>query len=225
MKMLNDFFAKMKECLIQGPLLVWYLDGFGYRMYEYARDAGCIPYITGTFSVSPVSSVSPSLTNPALATILTGMLPQEHGVTDRSVRKLTYPTIFDVASVSAAWLEGDSVLLKTSFRPKLHTDCDGEGCDAGICRSVQYEIAAKTEFIFAHLHQIDDCGHTCGPYDGRTLHQLQETDSRMARISKDFSGNMLIISDHGMHAGAGGGEHGTDCEEDMLAVWGEYHWR
>ena len=42
----------------------------------------------------------------------------------------------------------------------------------------------------------------------------------MARICENFSGHMLLISDHGMHAEAGGGEHGTDCEEDMLAVWG-----
>ena len=49
---------------MKGRLLVWYLDGFGYRMYEYAKDAGCIPCIAGAFDVSPVSSVSPPLTAP-----------------------------------------------------------------------------------------------------------------------------------------------------------------
>ncbi len=221
MRMLNEFSGKMKNCLMKGPLIVWYLDGFGYRMYEYAKDAGCIPYIAGAFDVSPVSSVSPPLTAPALATMLTGLLPQEHGVTDRSVRKLAYPTIFDEISGTAAWLEGDSVILKTPFRPRLHTDQNGEGCDSWICRSVEREIAAGTEFIFAHLHQIDDCGHTYGPYGVGTLHQIKETDSRMARICGNFSGHMLLISDHGMHEEADGGEHGTDCEEDMLAIWGE----
>ena len=43
----------------------------------------------------------------------------------------------------------------------------------------------------------------------------------MARICENFSGHMLLISDHGMHAEAGGGEHRTDYEEGYaLAVWG-----
>lgn len=221
MRMLNEFSGKMKNCLMKGPLIVWYLDGFGYRMYEYAKDAGCIPYIAGAFDVSPVSSVSPPLTAPALATMLTGLLPQKHGVTDRSVRKLAYPTIFDEISGTAAWLEGDSVILKTPFRPRLHTDRDGRGCDSWICRSVEREIAAGTEFIFAHLHQIDDCGHMYGPYDEKTLRQIRQTDVWVGDISRKVDGNVLIISDHGMHEEADGGEHGTDCEEDMLAIWGE----
>lgn len=222
MKRLNEFFGKMQNCLTERPLLVWYLDGFGYRMYEHAGNSGCIPHLSSAFDIAMVSSVTPPLTNPAMATMLTGMLPQEHGVTDRRVRRLVHPTIFDVCPVSAAWLEGDSVLLKTSVRPQLHTDRDGQGCDTWICRSVQREIARGTSFIFAHLHQIDDCGHNFGPYDGRTLRQLKETDGKIAEINQTFPGRILLISDHGMHEEHGGGEHGTECEEDMLAVWGEY---
>lgn len=222
MKMLAEFFGRMAECLESGPLLVWYLDGLGYRMYEQARRAGYMSQIDACFQVSPVSSVYPPLTNPALATMLTGLQPEEHGVCDRSVRRLDKPTIFEQVTSSFAWLEGDSVIIKTQSRPKLHTDRDGQGCDEWICKSAQQELDKGTRFIFAHLHQIDDCGHTYGPYARQTLRQMEKTDRMISEISAAFPGKVLLISDHGMHVQEGKGSHGMDCEEDMLAIWGEY---
>lgn len=222
MKMLNEFFGRMMDCLESGPLLVWYLDGLGYRMYEQARKLGYTPQIDARFQIFPVGSVYPPLTNPALATMLTGLLPEVHGVYDRSVRRLDKPTIFEQVTSSFAWLEGDSVIIKTKSRPKLHTDRDGQGCDKWICQSAQQELDQGTRFIFAHLHQIDDCGHAYGPYAGQTLLQIAKTDRMISGISAAFPGKVLLISDHGLHPQEGKGSHGTDCEEDMLAIWGEY---
>ena len=85
---------------------------------------------------------------------------------------------------------------------------------------MEREIAAGTEFIFAHLHQIDDCGHTYGPYGCQDITSDKRDGQQVwPRICENFSGHMLLISDHGMHAEAGGRELGR-TEEDMLAVWG-----
>ena len=154
---------------MKGRLLVWYLDGFGYRMYEYAKDAGCLTYIAGAFDVSPVSSVSPPLTAPALATMLTGLLPQEHGVTDRSVRKLhILQSLMRYRERRRGW-RGQRNPEKPHFAPDSIRIRMERDVIHGSCRSVEREIAAGTGFILRICIRSTTVVILYGPYGARTI--------------------------------------------------------
>ena len=123
MRQLKDFYNEMRRCLAKAPLFVLYLDGFGY--YEYARKKGVIPCMEEHFLIEPVCSVKPPVTNPAMATILTGRLPKQHLITDRRGHVPAVPTIFGEWKEQAVCLEGDSVIIRTEILPRLHTARQG----------------------------------------------------------------------------------------------------
>lgn len=63
------------------------------------------------------------------------------------------------------------------------------------------------------------------------MEKLKETDGYIEALSGIFKGEILLISDHGVHETGDGGTHGENpCSngvysyniEDMLAVWGEH---
>ena len=135
MRQLKDFYNEMRRCLAKAPLFVLYLDGFGYYMYEYARKKGVIPCMEEHFLIEPVCSVKPPVTNPAMATILTGRLPKQHLITDRRGHVPAVPTIFGEWIEQAVCLEGDSVIIRTEILPRLDTARQGKSADEWIFQS------------------------------------------------------------------------------------------
>lgn len=223
MKQISAFYGRMKGCLGKAPLFVCYLDGLGYGMYQNACKQGYLPFISSHFQVEPMLTVTPPITNPAMATMLTGVLPEVHGIKSRKDRILHSETIFaGLKECEVAFLEGDTVIIKTEIRPILHTAAQGRGCDYWIAKDCHQAICEEVPFIFAHFHEIDDCAHTYGPYSVQTLQQLKEIDIVIGRLSEVFEGTFLLVSDHGLHEdGQGQGTHGDGCQEDYVAVWGE----
>ncbi|MDO4338448.1 MAG: alkaline phosphatase family protein [Eubacteriales bacterium] len=225
-KAMADCYAYMKEKLKHGKLCVLYLDGLGYRMYEEGKRRGALAYIQSAFSVEPLLSVEPPVTNPNMATMLTGRPPEEHGIQSRRDKIPNCPTIFADAVLSsisgnAVLLEGDSSIIKTELHPILHTGREGKGTDYWIYRSVLKEIEKGAGFIFAHFHEIDDCAHTYGTTSEETMKKIQELDSYVKEIDGCWNGAILLISDHGLHDTETGGTHGDGCQEDRIAIWGE----
>lgn len=229
---LQEFAPCVREKLRHGKVLVCYLDGLGYHMYKNAADNGFIPFISRNFSVIPVRTVEPPVTNPAMATMITGELPGVHGVYSRKDREVMVPTLFAGRSAeNTAFLEGDTRILKTELSPRLHAAAKGKGCDHWICRDACRAVLEGKEFIFAHFHEIDDAAHAEGPVSLACMEKLRETDAYIEELSGIFSGEILLISDHGIHETEDGGDHGENpcCDaanpydmEDMLAVWGEH---
>lgn len=221
MKQLKSFYEEMRRCLRETPLFVIYLDGMGYSMYESAADAGKIPQIASAFQVDPVRTVIPPVTHPALATILTGCLPEEHKILNRNCHVPAVPTIFKDWKKNAAYLEGDSVIIRTELPPRLHTKREGLETDEWIFQSVLAEIGKGTYFILAHFHGIDDAAHLYGPYGEKTLEEIERKDEMTGEIVRRFQGQVLLISDHGLHESSESGDHGWNCPEDMTAIWGK----
>lgn len=232
-KRLEDFAPFVKQRLEMGPVMVCYLDGLGYCMYKKALQNGRIPFMESHFQVVPVKTVYPPVTNPAMATILTGVSPKIHGVRSRKDRMLRTSTIFKGRNrENTAFLEGDTRILSTELSPILHTARQEKGCDYWIFRSAKQAVQERTELIFAHFHEIDDAAHMFGPYGKETMEKLEETDGYIRELSENYLGTFLLISDHGVHQEENGGSHGEwkntadsskeagKREEDMLAVWG-----
>lgn len=226
---LAEFAPAVKRALAGSPVLICYLDGLGYFMYQKAFLEGKVPFLKEHFRVLPVRSVEPPVTNPAMATMLTGVLPKEHGVLSRRDRELSVPTFFAGRTrENTAFLEGDTRILKTELPPKLHAAGRGEGCDSLIFSDAMKAVEDGKELIFAHFHEIDDMAHTYGPYGDETMEQITRADEYIRQLSERFSGTFLLISDHGIHSWGTGGGHGTlegrepgdYYPEDLLAIWG-----
>ena len=74
---LQEFAPRVREKLTHGKVMVCYLDGLGYRMYKNAADNGSVPFISRNFSVLPVRTVEPPVTNPAMATTITAVCARD----------------------------------------------------------------------------------------------------------------------------------------------------
>lgn len=221
MRQMTEFYCALKNSLNEQDTLVCYLDGLGYWMYQKALQEGTVPFIQKHFCIEPVCTVHPSLTNPGMATMITGKQPKIHGITSRKDRKLKVKTIFSEFKEVCVFLEGDTQILLTEVKPFLHTQKEGKTGDYWIFQDTLKAIYHGTHFIFAHFHEIDDAAHEHGPYSPAAMSQIQRMDEWIRELSNRFYGNIFLISDHGMHEEGKGGSHGTQCEEDMLAVWGE----
>lgn len=225
MKHLVEFYHLMDEIRKKGSLLVCYLDGFGYYMYERALQGGFCPFIQENFTIEPIKTVEPPVTNPSMATMITGVMPDVHGVHSRKERILKVPSIFAKDLGKVAFIEGDSVILKTEIRPLLNPGDNDHSSDYYVyCKTLE-AIQKGCDFIFSHFHGIDDCAHDHGPYDVSTLEKVREVDSYLKEMKKTFDGNILLVSDHGIHLEGNEGTHGvkvngTYLKEDMTAILG-----
>ncbi len=210
----GDAYYDMEYYLEKGEdILVIFLDGFNYNTYETALAEGIIPNI-GSGEVHKSFSVHTSVTNAGFASMITGQTPDVNGVHSRDERAFMCRSIFGVASelgVSIAFLEGDAQILDTEISPKLHVNGDLE-----ILESVQEAVDDGTQFIFAHLHELDDTGHSYGPDDDLIYEYLAEIDSVIGEILDDYDGKVLFTTDHGMHTDGDGGNHGSMRYEDMI---------
>lgn len=222
---LTDVYRIVKAALNKQPVLVCYLDGFGYFGYREACQKERIPYIKETFLVHAVETVEPALTNPAMATMLTGVLPEVHGVVSRKEHRPKVPTIFADLNRPAAVIEGDSIIVQTEVRQQLYTASADETEDHAVCEGAGKAMEEGAEFLLVHFHGIDDAGHTYGPYADETLDKMEEIDGYVRKLCEVWKGTCFIVSDHGMHkavSDGAAGDHGTDAEEDKTAIFGWY---
>ncbi len=219
---LIDFFRVMERARKDQPTLVCYLDGLGYKLYQYATKKGMIPFLANYFWMCEMKTVKPSLTNPAMATMITGVLPEKHGILSRKDHIPAVATIFadEIYREVSAIIEGDSVIVNTEIFPRLNSTVDGEDIDKLIFEGTKEAIKEHKRFIFAHFHGIDDIEHDYGPYAEEVLWKLKEMDGYLQTLSDRWQGNFLIISDHGMHTEGNGGNHGSDLEEDTIVAFG-----
>lgn len=225
MKHLVEFYHLMDEVRQKGPLLVCYLDGFGYYMYQKAVEGSFCPFIQKNFTVKPIRTIEPPVTNPSMATMITGVMPEVHGVLSRKERILKVPSIFAKDLGKVAFIEGDSVILKTEIRPSLNPADDKHSTDYYVYCETLKAVQDNCDFIFSHFHGIDDCAHDHGPYHISTLEVVREVDSYLKEIKEAFNGNMLLVSDHGIHLEGCEGTHGVRVDgkfldEDMTAILG-----
>ena len=222
-KRLEEFCGTVLEEAQKSNVLVCYLDGLGYEMYQEADHQFPLK-MKKLFDIRPALTVAPPITNSAMATMLTGLSPQEHGILSHRDRKLKVPTIFSKLGENALLLEGDASILHTEIMPVLHT---GGNMDEKIAVDVKKAILDRVPFIFAHFHQIDDCAHVWGPYGKKTAEQILQMDEWLAQFADSFRGTMFVISDHGLSEKKGEGVHGEEMSpgegniKESLIIWGE----
>ena len=73
--------------------------------------------------------------------------------------------------------------------------------------------------LLVHFHSIDDAGHSYGDISPKTLGQIKIVDGYVRELVEDWSGKVIIVADHGMHAEGDAGGHGQFRYEDLIVPY------
>jgi hypothetical protein len=205
-------------------VLILFLDGFGYGKYLQAKAQGLLPNISGLAQARKAMTVFPPITPVAFAAMVTGVTPDQTGVKNRSDHNINCPSIFEFASEKgkkALLIEGNSQIINIKNETIYNTDKNNNGLtDDEIQFSVlQAMNHCKYDLLLVHYHSIDDRGHTFGPNASETDEQIKVIDGYAGELMQRWSGDVIIISDHGMHDTKQEnrlGNHGEIREEDLF---------
>ncbi|MGE4484614.1 MAG: alkaline phosphatase family protein [Oscillospiraceae bacterium] len=226
---ITDVYDIAKDALDKDePVLIIYLDGFGWRTYSAVLEKGAIPNI-GALSAEMATSMYPTITPVNYAAMVTGQTPAHTGVTDRSGHEVSCDTIFDYASSlgkSSYIVEGDMQIIKFSIDQELHPDYDGDGdTDDEVMETALKIVGEGYDLLFVHLHGIDDTSHAYGPDSAELLEKAKQTDKWVGQLVSAWDGGVIITADHGQHTydGTGNdeyagktGTHGDFRYEDIF---------
>jgi predicted AlkP superfamily pyrophosphatase or phosphodiesterase len=173
-------------------------------------------------------TVLPSLTLPAVASLLSGVSPEGHQIfwnywaPERG--RITAPTIFDIAH-----REGISTAAFVSKRKLEHLVpsetplfvLNGNAHQV-IERAIGYITEHRPRLVLLHLSDVDDAGHRYGWMTVRQLQAVERVDEAIGLLLntleelKILNESVIIVTaDHGGH----GRIHGTDDPRDMTIPW------
>ncbi|MFA7573688.1 MAG: alkaline phosphatase family protein [Lutispora sp.] len=201
-------------------VLIMYIDGLGYEIYEKALKTGIIPYISSLGTAKKALTVYPPITDVTFASMVTGTTPKYTGIHNRDKKPMPVHTMFDIATQkgkSSKVIEGNIKILTDKVDTILNIDENKNGTiDDEIYEKAMEEIQNPPHILLVHFHSYDDFGHKYGPSSQEALEQLKVLDSYIEDIMKDYQGDVIITSDHGMHDEADGGSHGIFSSSDLF---------
>ena len=196
-----------------------FIDGFSAGQYQYAKENGFIPYISSLDHMDTALTIFKPVTNSGYAAMITGQPPGENGILDRSYREVQVDTIFDYVSYlgkTSVIIEGNANIITTHGQPILNTDVNGNGfTDDEVFKSAVENIYGSN-YAFVHFHGVDDSGHDYGDISQETMGKIAEVDGYVKELVENWSGQVIITADHGMHSTEDGGCHGEFRYEDMV---------
>lgn len=221
----SDCITSIKNMVLESlnmnnKILIIYIDGLGYELYEKAIKLDNIPYMASLNIGTKALTVYPPITDVAFASMVTGETPKYTGIHSREKNALLVPTIFDIASQNgknSKIIEGNIKILTSDAPTILNIDENKNGTiDDEIYKSAMEEIQNPPHIFLVHFHSYDDMGHKYGPSSQEALAQLTVLDSYIEDIVNSFTGDVIITSDHGMHNEKDGGSHGAFSSLDMF---------
>jgi len=226
MRSISDTFHDALNALENGDrVLVFLLDGWGWEKFQHHIDMQ--PFLS-SLNPEPALSVYPPITPVALATVLTGLQPDDHGIHSRADRRMNdgVTDIFAEAATlgrTVAYIQGHSGIIQTSLMPILSPDAGGPyGTDGEIFENARRNL--DVDFLFVHFHGIDDMGHTYGPYAEEVGVRIALIDGYIQYLVENWGhGTVIITADHGMRRIDGNpyrlGDHYKFCHEDMIVPY------
>ena len=202
-----------------------------------------VPTINGFIqrgaSTMHAQTVVPSLTLPAVTSMLTGLPVDQHGITWNEYEPmrgfLKAPTVFEIASFAAGkwgamFLNKEKLLhiakpdrrLLVQVCSVTEPGCNAQKIATDVIGAYRTATEGKPSLFFIHLADPDVAGHEKGWMSKSYLQALESTDRAIATIVKGFQDLGLfkhtvfvVSSDHGGHDKT----HGTTAPEDMTIPW------
>ena len=201
-------------------VLIIYIDGLGFELYEKALKLNIVPYLSSLNKGVNAITTFPPITDVTFASMVTGVTPKHTGIHNRDKKPMPVPTIFEIAAQmgkTSKLIEGDMRILIGDFETILNIDENNDGyIDDEIYRCALEEMKNPPDLLLVHFHSYDDMAHLHGPNSDIVLNQLSVLDGYTADIVKNYKGDIIITSDHGMHDEGSGGHHGIFCAEDIF---------
>lgn len=194
-------------------VMVIFVDGLGYHQFLKSSLAKIYDGKIATTVYKPV-------TNAGFAALISGKPPEVNGILNRKYREIKVDTIFDVATKlnkRSFLIEGELKILNTSVAPVLNIDQNKNGMvDDDILKKSIEILKERPNLIMVHFHSVDDYGHTYGDEDKNTYGQIEVISKYIEKLRSEWSGKIIITSDHGMHSVDDGGYHGSARYEDIM---------
>lgn len=204
-------------------VLIIYTDGFGYEQYLNAIKNNYAPNMKNLPAAEKASTVFIPVTNAGFAAMITGKDPTENGIYSRDQKDLKVPSIFAEVlkeNKKALLVEGNIKILNTEVEPDLNTDTNSNGTnDDEIYADALKNINNGYSLMLVHFHSIDDSGHNHGILNQKTMDAIKTVDGYIGSLTAKWHGEVIIVSDHGMHSTQNGGDHGTFTSEDMIVPY------
>jgi hypothetical protein len=199
------------------------IDGTQYNKLMSEIAAGNLPYLASQTEIHKGLTVYPSVTTSSSASLLTGALPTKTKVYGHGYRTTELTTLFDLAvenGLSVHAVEGNSLpfnLRNTEITLSGDRDQNGYSDDNVYINTLEVIETGLPNLLYIHFHEIDDMGHSYGPYSTEYLDAMIRVDGYLEGIVQALPENTLIVitADHGMHETDDGGNHGTLAANDM----------
>ncbi|MGE0702633.1 MAG: alkaline phosphatase family protein [Vicinamibacterales bacterium] len=182
------------------------------------------------------STVTPSKTLPSHTSMLTGQLPERHGVLWNTVLSadadlVELPTVFGLAR--ARGYETAAFFSKPKFQPLQQPGSldysqapggwfGGWSSDRTLADVEKYLATAHPNLLFVHLADVDRAGHSAGWMSSEYGHAVTRVDEAIDRLlvaaAESFGADnftVIVTADHGGHDF----DHGTDDPRDVTIPW------
>lgn len=211
----TDVHARTLAALAHGRVLVLYIDGLGYSLYTRAR----LPFIHRMFACVSARTAYPPLTQPCMASMLTGTWPDVHGVLSRRDHTPRVPSL--LAQPGAVLVEADSAPLCLEREPVLTLPEGDEGVDAAVLRAALPLVRGDAPLVLVHFHGLDDLEHEYGDDPKALAPKLLELDRAAQALCEAFHGTVILCADHGAHRDGEAAGHGVFDYRDMFVPLGE----
>ena len=201
--------------LARGRVMVIYIDGLGYSLYRRAT----LPAIKKRFRCRRARTAFPPLTQPCMASMLTGLWPAQHGIWSRRDH---HPRGASLLAVPGAVLvEADSPPLSLEKPPVLTLPGSGETVDGAVLKAALPLCRGEAPLLIVHFHGLDDREHDVGDQPRLLADKFRELDKAVEQLCAAFHGHVILCADHGAHRSGKGGEHGSFTRHDMYIPLGE----
>ena len=214
----TDVYARSMSALARGRVLVLYIDGLGYALYRRAAQAH-MPNAARLFDCEPARTAYPPLTQPCMASMLTGAWPDAHGIHSRRDHRPQAPSLLAVPG--AVLVEADSAPLALEHEPVLTLPEPGEDADGAVLRAALPLVRGDAPLVIVHFHGLDDMEHEVGDDEARLAPKLRALDEAVRQLTEGFHGTAIFCADHGAHGEDGAGSHGSFDYRDMFVPYGE----
>lgn len=224
-----DWAASILKKRLGGPadrVVLYHADAVGMYIWQKYTELFAPVHEHTTLTI-PYSSAIEPVTPVAHASMYTGLLPKDHGISSYVRPKLSCSTLYDVLITQgkkiAVVCQDDS----SFWRLFADRDMDYFVIEGG-ARDIQEKAlelirSDKYDFISVHSYDYDTASHHNGPESKVALDELVvEVDGfdRIVKALKEFEGKHRILysysPDHGQHFVPGGtGNHGLMMMEDI----------
>lgn len=188
----------------------------------------------GAYSLE-ARTIYPSRTLPSHTSMLTGLPPDQHGITWNDDRTETTGvvdavTIFELAK--ARGLKTAAFFSKSKFhhlrKPGTLDHSEAPGglnflmATETVEAAVRYLRHERPHLLFVHIAEPDYAGHTIGWMSFVYGWAVRRADAAVARVIREADAaygeggyTLIVTSDHGGH----GRSHGSDDPRDMTIPW------